>query len=349
MSHFTVTLRISAARLAAAGQDLEEAVAAMLEPYCEHDDDERSAKYMVFEDKEDELRAEYVTETTTKVKTPTGELFWSWDERFRVPGSIGTGSSTHKTPEDCVEVEVPFTELYKTFEEFCEEYHSYEGRDEKHGRYGTYRNPNATWDWWSIGGRWTGFYPLKSGTPARLGRPGVFGTPAEPGHGDVVYLKEVDMAAVARTMTQRAETFYAEYLQFLEGKKFPPFEGPREKAFSIGLVRVEQGPVHEKKDNEVVLPWDDGSPRWRDDDRRTWNDVATRISKEEFLRKYLDCFHPLATYAALDDEGWHAPGTMGWFGCSSDTPEDKVKWQKDFVGRFLQDHEDLLVLVDCHI
>ena len=36
-------------------------------------------------------------------------------------------------------------------------------------------NPNAKWDWYCVGGRWTGFLRLKDGAKGELGRPGVFG------------------------------------------------------------------------------------------------------------------------------------------------------------------------------
>jgi len=65
------------------------------------------------------------------------------------------------------------------------------GEDEHEGAYGadeeglyqwsTY-NPQSKWDWWALGGRWTGFYKLKDGaTKGILGEPGAFGNIAEAG------------------------------------------------------------------------------------------------------------------------------------------------------------------------
>lgn len=70
-------------------------------------------------------------------------------------------------------------------------------------------------------------------------------------------------------------------------------------------------------------------------------------SKEEYVRR-----HGIwTTYAVLDDKGWHAPGEMGWFGCSDETDEAAKSWDDSFRARFVDtlDPEDYVVIVDCHI
>jgi hypothetical protein len=64
------------------------------------------------------------------------------------------------------------------------------GEDESEGTYGadeegmyqwsTY-NPQSKWDWWALGGRWTGFYKLNDGSKGILGEPGAFGNIAADG------------------------------------------------------------------------------------------------------------------------------------------------------------------------
>lgn len=66
---------------------------------------------------------------------------------------------------------------------------------------------------------------------------------------------------------------------------------------------------------------------------------------------YYNAETKFSTYAILDKSGeWHEPGEMGWFGCSSATPEAEGK----FVDTFQEilnktDQDDYLVIVDCHI
>lgn len=53
----------------------------------------------------------------------------------------------------------PRTKLFRTFEEYAEE----QGVpfDEQKERYGYWYNPNAMWDWYSIGGRWADMFLVK--------------------------------------------------------------------------------------------------------------------------------------------------------------------------------------------
>lgn len=63
---------------------------------------------------------------------------------------------------DGVEVRnVPFKEVYATFEDFAKSYHGYDSPDEETGRYGYWENPNRKWDWWVVGGRWSGALRVK--------------------------------------------------------------------------------------------------------------------------------------------------------------------------------------------
>lgn len=58
-----------------------------------------------------------------------------------------------------------------------------------------------------------------------------------------------------------------------------------------------------------------------------------------------------STFAVVDEDGWHEQGEMGWFGMSSETPEEAKDWTKNFGRRFIEnlDPEDVVTMVDCHI
>lgn len=70
-------------------------------------------------------------------------------------------------------------------------------------------------------------------------------------------------------------------------------------------------------------------------------------TKAEYLRRNAIW----TTYAVVDENGWHAPGEMGWFGCSSETAETQRDWDENFRSRFIDtlDPEDTVFVVDCHI
>ena len=58
-----------------------------------------------------------------------------------------------------------------------------------------------------------------------------------------------------------------------------------------------------------------------------------------------------STFAVVDEDGWHEQGEMGWFGCSSETPEEAGDWTKKFEERFIKNcnPDDVLTVLDCHI
>jgi len=361
MSHFTVTVRLTKERLGRHAGEIEAALEEMLAPFEESPKD--GSPFLEFVDDEDGYREEYDSENdswidigpaladeqpnTKTMRIHNGRrLVRSWDEMFRVPGEIGIGTHTHKVPDEYKEVEVPYKELHATLEAFVADYHGVEHRDSTHNRFGHYRNPNAKWDWWVVGGRWTGLYPLKPDA-RRVGRPGVFGTPAESDKGDAVRIADVDWDAVANKQREWFAEFKDEYRRFLKGEQFKPFEGPRSRMLEIGLLRVEHGPYTSPKTNELLLPWSAIKTLAADDG---WTDVALDLPDAE-LERFACTFNPIKTFAALDDNGWHEPGKMGWFGCSSASAETYLPFAEAFVEKFIKPcgPDDLIVVVDCHI
>jgi len=59
--------------------------------------------------------------------------------------------------------DIPLKDVYSSFFECLEERWGYE-KDFKKGKYGLWKNPNAKWDWYTLGGRWCDFFTLKNGT-----------------------------------------------------------------------------------------------------------------------------------------------------------------------------------------
>lgn len=57
------------------------------------------------------------------------------------------------------------------------------------------------------------------------------------------------------------------------------------------------------------------------------------------------------TYAVITPDGeWHAPGKMGWFGCSSETSEEMNDWANKYKDEMRKADPDwYITIVDCHI
>lgn len=180
-----------------------------------------------------------------------------------------------------------------------------------------------------------------------LGRAGAFGN-ASDGGSDIINVGDLDRDAIAEATSAEASKFYDKYQLMLDGHAFKAFEGPRDMAIRMGLVRVEEKAV-EAGPGEVAFPWKNLVSAA--DSRRDWTDIATPIDRQEFMAKYACCFNPNATWAVLDEDGWHEPGTMGWFACDDSSPESYVAYKRSFMDKFINNAraDDVLVCVDCHI
>lgn len=153
MSHFTVLVP---------AKD-EKELHALLIPYYElgtsRKEDEEVKPYLVFKDMREECQKEYETATVEKVVMSDGRLLSPHDNKFKVPGK-NLWDRKYKVPEELERREVPLTELYPTLKAFIEDYHEYDYNEELK-TWGYWHNPNKKWDWYSVGGRWSGLLQLK--------------------------------------------------------------------------------------------------------------------------------------------------------------------------------------------
>jgi len=172
-------------------------------------------------------------------------------------------------------------------------------------------NPNSKWDWYSVGGRWSGRFLLKDKTDnpslrsAKIqgieGTPGVFKNKTGI---DVAYAKDIDWEGMEKNSKKDANDCW---------KKI-------EKAL---------------KDPKV-------------DKTRLWLEYDYEGEKKE---NYIGKRCAWSTFAVLDANGWHEPAKMGWFACDYDRKEDEKEWTAKFKERFLSNFKQntIVALVDCHI
>lgn len=98
---------------------------------------------------------------------PWQEFFDLEDEyRERYENGVLDGPlERQQFPELCGK---PICEAFPTFDGYMEAV--YGPRDGRTGRYGDWWNPAGQFDWYEIGGRWSGFFALKPGSPRRRRR-----------------------------------------------------------------------------------------------------------------------------------------------------------------------------------
>lgn len=111
---------------------------------------------------------------------------------------------------------IPVNKVYKNIDAFADEYFGYKKIGDK---YGYYHNPNAKWDWWSVGGRWTGFFKAKKGVkfPNDLstGTPGLLTECAGDGWHDSIRKCDIDFEAMKAEAVESAKENWKKYQEEL--------------------------------------------------------------------------------------------------------------------------------------
>lgn len=324
MTHFTVIVRLPGATQE---DELGDALSAILAPFQENNMGDCPKQYLEFHDTEDEYLNDYENDSVEMIRCEDGSLAYAWDERFRVPGEIGLGSGTHKVPDHLERVQVKHRERYSTFEEFVADWHSSKERDPEKNRFGYWENPNKKWDYWRA-------YPLFENYSS--------------GPGEFVRKSSLNMESITIERDARVKSFFEKYQRLIAGEKLDYFESPRSRAIDIGLIEIRRSGINPREEDRAIS-W---SKFIKDetDQRREWFDVFKVLTVEELLRDHAAAFLPIRGYAFLDETGWHAPGRMGWWASSDDTPDtykaycdDFQKWITESLG------DSWFVAVDCHI
>lgn len=206
--------------------------------------------------------------------------------------------------------------------------------------YSTY-NPNSKWDWYQLGGRWSGSFRLKPGKKGVMGESGVFDN--TPGI-DQAFKKDIDFESMYREAREEAVKHYRQVVEACGG--------------TIPKLEI-QAP-----DRRRDLPKDA-------DYKKLWEEYHAQESVKMFREKVpgypfgpeLDDYQcteeeyaqdrenaAIATFAYILNGTWHQRGQMGWFACVSDEAMSQVEWNKHMREMVDALPDDTLISIyDCHI
>lgn len=317
---------------------------AALAPFQENNMGDCPSEYMVFTDCEDEYRTQYENDSTERVVMPDGRLLSRWDDEFRKPGSfglsIGAGHSSHEPPAHLPLREVPFKELYATFEQYMADYCGYEGRDPQKGRYGSWENPNRKWDWYQVGGRWSGKLKLKPGANGLTGDPGLMGSRfAEGNRTDQARKGDIDWIGMRDEEGAKAKERWEHAQAITGGEKWHAWEHVRE-VLHKGDIEAAREAYHEQPAVKRLKQADQERYGWELDDALCW-------SLDNYVQRSRNAAG--STFALLKDGKWYERGEMGWWGCVGNK-KNTDDWHQEFA-KLLDSLPDdtLLTVVDCHI
>lgn len=202
-------------------------------------------------------------------------------------------------------------------------------------------NPNAKWDWYLLGGRWTGFFKMKDGVAGNIGEPGLMTDIAESGYADQARLADIDIEGMRDEAAQKAGEHYDKIMEVIAGT---------EQNKSWDDLKTENPALSD--DAIRTLYWD--QPRCKAWQAHDYTKMFWRSSPEDYLisrdehvanaRK-----KAITTFAVVKDGEWYERGSMGWWGCVSNEKSDD-EWIDQFSALFDNLPGDTLMsLYDCHI
>ena len=299
------------------------------------------------------------TEEERKDLAPLGTGFGggrSWKSKDWGDGN-GYGARMHEIPSGWTKVDV-LSQDSETLEEFIEGNYGYPVLKQGAERTAEHKfgfvevaedgqvvrvikrtNPRAQWDWHQIGGRWTGFFPLRVGAKGKTGKPGVMTEAAVLGTADQCKKGAVDFkqARAVAELTAHREFDVWEECFTAHGNPDP---------WSSFVERVEAGTlqIEEARTLYGAQPAIAACPRD--------GFYGCRVTEFGFDRKaYVERQRngALVPFAIVKDGKWHQRGEMGWWGSVSNE-KNEDEWNAE-VQRLYDGLPDstMLTLVDCHI
>jgi hypothetical protein len=210
-------------------------------------------------------------------------------------------------------------------------------------------NPNRKWDWYVMGGRYTGFLKLKADRVGAVGRPGLMTPSPDEGYVDQAVVADIDFDSMRNEAGDEARSRYR-LLAAALGGDIPRLEHTWE------VVReMEDMTINEKRDfyhaQAPLMKVKELARTTTEDSLKellTWLDYENYCCTEaEFIQAARD--RACTPFALVKGGVWYERGTMGWWACVSD---DKGidNWNRE-VNIMLDglDPSTLLTAVDCHI
>lgn len=328
MSHFLVLV---------IGDNVEKQLAPYHEFECTGTDDE----FVVDVDETESVRADYDNGIATRLRAPDGSLHSPYGE----------------APDGCVEEKCKQSDV-ESFATYCEEYHSKplvpfgEKPDLSGGHKFGYTlvdeagdvvkvvdrtNPNRKWDWWVVGGRWSGFLKLKPGAGGERGRPGVFGQCAndEAGFADVAKKGDIDFLGMRNEAALRAEVDWDKAHAASNGERWKTWKECLDAAVDVDSARTmyrEQGPV-------VAIQKAFDNPFFEVDN--------FLVERADYIKRA--GARAIVPFAFVRNGQWHAKGKMGWW-CNVSDELDEASWIARAADEILGLPDDTTItVVDCHI
>lgn len=284
----------------------------------------------------------------------------SWSSKDWGDGK-GYRTKVRKVPTGWTEVVVKDSEL-KSFGAFIEDWFGYKrvgfGEEpdlKKKHKFGWYRedkdgnvtevfdrtNPEKKWDWWQLGGRFSGALLARPGVKGTVkGEPGLMGCEHNAAGVDMIRKGDVDFAAMRSAAATEACALWNKVRGIVgDMADFVKWEEMRDVRHK-GDIEAARTAYHDQPAAKLIH---EASKKDRD---LVWIELDEFVcSREEYMNNAAN--RATLFFATLKDGKWCEKGSMGWWGCVSN--EDN-EWASKFNEALDALPDDCwLSVVDCHI
>jgi hypothetical protein len=288
----------------------------------------------------------------------------------------GYRAKVYELPEGWTEVKVPTSER-QTFAEFCADYYGHDivefgeepdlGGDHKYGytivdEQGNVvktidrTNPNARWDWYSVGGRWNGFFklkPLAVGVLSNEASSFGFGerhNPPGEDRADILMKGDIDVEGMRNEAGDKAADRWDRFHAIIAGLPEPTTWKQMQEKHQTGTTDEDGEPVTDWEATRTEFhaqPAVQALRNSKDRDAIWWEVDDYMIPREQMIQEARD--YAIGTFAIVKDGKWYEKGKMGWW-AAVHNEKDKNEWVRQCNELFdsLPDNT-LLTVVDCHI
>lgn len=211
-------------------------------------------------------------------------------------------------------------------------------------------NQQAKWDWYVIGGRWSGYFKLKPGKDGELGEPGVFNNEADEGTADCLRKGDIDFEGMRNAAAREAGLRWAavrrvitDAINHKEIKFHKSWESVRGNTNKLNDEQLDAARMAYQDQSTVKAIKAASKSIGYVDDLDTIL-TQTRAQYEQAARD-----SAVTTFALVKDGKWYERGEMGWWACVAGE-KDANKWNAEYAALIDSVPDDTkFTLVDCHI
>lgn len=208
-------------------------------------------------------------------------------------------------------------------------------------------NPKSRWDWYEMGGRWRGFFPMKPEGSGVVGGAGVFKNEAPPCTADQLKLGDVDFERAIREREAGARKRFGEWKSCWE-KVGPSYKDTVSWKTMKESAQLRGEPVETARKAYHAQPLIEASNK--NEKLRYMRDCCVEefgFDEEKYVAECKEGI--LVPHAFVIGGHWIQQGRMGWWAIMSPETE-AAEWSAFSKIIYSQiDKDTLVTAVDCHI